>query len=185
MDPEEVAPIFAAELDGRTPIFEQEERWLAVRLRMQIFVGDIAWPTILATSARAVVFKGARVVVVRQTDGERHVRPGGRLEPGETVEAAARREVLEETGWEMGPLKPLGFQHFSHLGERPADFAYRWCDFIQPLFVGEALAYRRSARDLGQLEAGARLTPIARAIAELRPSDVAILRAAIERRAGP
>jgi 8-oxo-dGTP pyrophosphatase MutT (NUDIX family) len=34
--------------------------------------------------------------------------PAGRIEPGETPEQAARREALEETGWEPGPLRPLG-----------------------------------------------------------------------------
>jgi 8-oxo-dGTP pyrophosphatase MutT (NUDIX family) len=33
--------------------------------------------------------------------------PAGRVEPGETLEAAAGREVLEETGWSPGPLRPL------------------------------------------------------------------------------
>jgi 8-oxo-dGTP pyrophosphatase MutT (NUDIX family) len=33
--------------------------------------------------------------------------PAGRVEPGEAAEAAAAREVLEETGWAPGPLTPL------------------------------------------------------------------------------
>ena len=33
--------------------------------------------------------------------------PGGRLEDGETPTAAARREVAEETGWQVGQLEPL------------------------------------------------------------------------------
>jgi 8-oxo-dGTP pyrophosphatase MutT (NUDIX family) len=185
MTPEEAAPVFAAQLAEMTPVFEQEERWPAVRLRMRVYIGDIAWPAVLATSARAVVFKGSRVVVVRQSDGERHIRPGGRLEPGESVEDAARREVLEETGWELGPLTPLGLLHFQHLGQKPADFAYRWCDFIQPMFVAEARTYRRGARDLSQQEVGARLTSIRRALAELLPVEVAILAAAVARRVRP
>jgi len=34
--------------------------------------------------------------------------PGGRSEPGEIVEATARRELLEETGLTVGPLLLLG-----------------------------------------------------------------------------
>jgi len=34
--------------------------------------------------------------------------PAGRLEAGESPEQAARRETLEETGWEPGPLRRLG-----------------------------------------------------------------------------
>lgn len=33
--------------------------------------------------------------------------PAGRVDPGETPAEAAAREVLEETGWAPGPLRPL------------------------------------------------------------------------------
>lgn len=33
--------------------------------------------------------------------------PGGRVEPGENAAQAAAREVVEETGWEPGALRPL------------------------------------------------------------------------------
>jgi 8-oxo-dGTP pyrophosphatase MutT (NUDIX family) len=33
--------------------------------------------------------------------------PAGRIDPGESPEDAAAREVLEETGWRAGPLRPL------------------------------------------------------------------------------
>lgn len=33
--------------------------------------------------------------------------PGGMVEPGESPEEAARRECVEETGWEPGPLRLL------------------------------------------------------------------------------
>jgi 8-oxo-dGTP pyrophosphatase MutT (NUDIX family) len=179
--PEELAPIFAAELDRLTPLVDQVEHWSISRMRMRTFVGDVAWPEALATSARAVVFKGSRVVVVRQTTGERHIRPGGRIEPGETFEQTARREVLEETGWELGSLTPFGFQYFQHLDPRPAGASYRWCDFVQPVFVAEATRYRRSARDLSQVEAGSRLTSYRQALATA-PSDAALLRAALAKR---
>lgn len=37
--------------------------------------------------------------------------PAGRLEPGETAEHAAAREVLEETGWRPSGLRPLTSYH--------------------------------------------------------------------------
>lgn len=33
--------------------------------------------------------------------------PAGKIEPGESPEAAAARECAEETGWRPGPLRPL------------------------------------------------------------------------------
>lgn len=37
--------------------------------------------------------------------------PAGAVEPGEPLEAAAAREVLEETGWQAGPLTHLFGYH--------------------------------------------------------------------------
>ena len=37
--------------------------------------------------------------------------PAGRIDPGETPEQAAAREVLEETGWRPGALHPLVHYH--------------------------------------------------------------------------
>ena len=37
--------------------------------------------------------------------------PGGRIDEGETPEQAAARETLEETGWRVGALRPIGAYH--------------------------------------------------------------------------
>jgi 8-oxo-dGTP pyrophosphatase MutT (NUDIX family) len=182
MDLDALAAAFAAEIVGVNPLVDRQTRWPAALLRHRTYVGDIAWPAALATSARVVIFKGGRVVVVRQRDGELHVNPGGRLERDEDVETAARREALEETGWRLGALTPLGFHHFQHLGERPTDFRFVWRDFLQPIFIAEADAYDRRARDDTQLEVGSRLTRVRRALAALEPHHAALLQAAVARR---
>jgi 8-oxo-dGTP diphosphatase len=56
------------------------------------------------------MLRGDRVLLVRRGQAPSrgfYAFPGGRVEPGETLEAAARRELLEETGLEAGELSPL------------------------------------------------------------------------------
>jgi 8-oxo-dGTP pyrophosphatase MutT (NUDIX family) len=47
--------------------------------------------------------------------------PAGRLDDGESPEAAAARETLEETGWRPGPLRHLT-TYFPHNGSSDATF---------------------------------------------------------------
>ena len=61
-------------------------------------------------AASAALICGDRILMVRR--GREPARgmlafPGGRLRPGETPEAAARREVIEETGLCPGALAPI------------------------------------------------------------------------------
>jgi 8-oxo-dGTP pyrophosphatase MutT (NUDIX family) len=51
--------------------------------------------------------QGKKIFLIQRSDDGTWCPPGGKLEPGELAEAAARREVLEETGYKYdGPLTP-------------------------------------------------------------------------------
>jgi NUDIX domain-containing protein len=154
VDLDTLAKSFAAELERRTPITDAVAIWPSARLRNRVFVGDFDFPNELVTSARAVVFKGSKVVVVDEIHGEQHIEPGGGLEPGETVEQATRREIAEECGWSVGALKPLGFHFLEPLTPQPPMSTRRWGPMVHALFVTEGVSYSRAARDMTQIEIG-------------------------------
>jgi ADP-ribose pyrophosphatase YjhB (NUDIX family) len=65
------------------------------------------------TSVGALVVREERLLVVRMTYGPsqgRYMLPGGVLDPGETLDLAAVREVREETGVEARPVGIVGLR---------------------------------------------------------------------------
>jgi 8-oxo-dGTP pyrophosphatase MutT (NUDIX family) len=84
------------------------------RIRARIFmVLKGTWHR-LTLGARVMVVDGDRVLLIRHTYVPGWQFPGGGVSPGETIEAAARREVLEETGYRVtGPMALFGLYHNS------------------------------------------------------------------------
>ncbi len=62
-----------------------------------------------------VVPKDDRFLVVREMVNGREVinQPAGHVEPGETLQQAALRETLEETGWQVALTGLLGLTHYT------------------------------------------------------------------------
>ncbi len=56
----------------------------------------------------AVIFEAGRVLLQRRDDTGRWGLPGGGVEPGESVREAIIREVREETGLEVEPVRLIG-----------------------------------------------------------------------------
>ena len=105
-------------LHGETTLYSSE--WLNVRLvdvelpdgtRFDHHVVRLPHPAV------GVIMRDARhgVLLLRRhrfvTDTWGWEIPAGRVDPGETLEEAAVREAIEETGWRPRDLEHLGFSH--------------------------------------------------------------------------
>ena len=174
------AAAFAAELDQRDCFLDRQVIWEAGPFRKRYYLGDDAYPQSLVTSARSIVFRGSKVVVVSDRIGACHIQPGGHIEDGETIEAAVRRELLEETGWRVGALFPFGFIFVEPAAQLQAA-ASPVSESIHALFVADGETYHRSLRDMTQIEVGSRLVSKSRALRELSTEQALLLAAAIQR----
>ena len=63
---------------------------------------------LVLVAAGVAVFDECDHLLLHQRPNKQWCLPGGHLEPGESLEEAATREVFEETGLQVGALKLLG-----------------------------------------------------------------------------
>jgi 8-oxo-dGTP diphosphatase len=80
-------------------------------------ISDIDWTSWTAADPATLVFviRGGRILLIRKKRGLGAGKingPGGRLEPGETPEACAARELREELGVVAGELVRMGEHRF-------------------------------------------------------------------------
>ena len=64
----------------------------------------------IRNSAKAIVINHGQILLNRCTSrfGEYYALPGGGQNPGETLQEAVQRELLEETGYRVKPLRLSG-----------------------------------------------------------------------------
>ena len=69
--------------------------------------------------AYAVLMRGDAVLLTHQAEPEPEFQlPGGGIDPGESALQALHREVREETGWTIAPIRRLGaFRRFTYMPE--------------------------------------------------------------------
>jgi 8-oxo-dGTP pyrophosphatase MutT (NUDIX family) len=122
------------------PEAEEQADWGVMQLRVTAYRGHELPPLPYLTSVRCIALRDGKALVAHD-EKERVALPGGRREAGETIKATLRREMLEETGWAIGRPSQLGFMHFHHLTPPPPGYAYPYPDFLQVVFVADAVRH--------------------------------------------
>ncbi len=131
-------------LQQQTALITEQTAWDDGRLPLQVttYLSNTEPPLDYVSSVRAVVFRGSEVLVVEDVQGYHFVVPGGRREAGEVVQVTLQREIMEETGWEVRPVRQLAVVHYHHLAPRPAGYLYPHPDFLHLIFLAEAEIHR-------------------------------------------
>lgn len=70
----------------------------------------------LSVGSSAIIFdkSGRKILLTRRTDNDRWCLPGGRMDPGESIEETCIREVWEETGLQVKVRRLLGVYTTPH-----------------------------------------------------------------------
>lgn len=89
--------------------------------------------------AAAVIIRDRKILVSRSKNKDVFVAPGGKLDPGESHEAALIRELNEEQGIVVSPddLTPFGTFYAIAAGHEAAELQLEMKVFIVNAFQGE------------------------------------------------
>ena len=160
-----VNDITASDLDDylarQEPVSEGTADWAGgIKLRIAGYLSTETPPLDLVSSVRAIVLKEADVLVMRNQDGT-HILPGGRVEKGEGLVEALRRELLEEAGLDVHVENQIGLLHLRHTTPRPEGYPNLYPDFLQPVYAAPFAAYRPQAKVADDYEISSRFLPLA------------------------
>jgi len=86
--------------------------------------------------AYAIILRGESVLLTHQAWPEDEWQlPGGGIDPGESAPQALRREVMEETGWRVQPLRRLGaFRRFCYMPDYDL-----WAEKLCTIYLAQAV----------------------------------------------
>ncbi len=173
-------------LARHTPLAVEEAVWGdgRISLRITTYLAEECPPLVVITSVRSLVFRDDTILVLRNQHSV-HIVPGGRREAGETLEATLRREVLEETGWQLTTITLLGFRHLHHLAPKLPDYLYPHPDFFWGIYMADAAELMPEGVLANEYELEAVFRPITEVqTLDLTPGEQLYLDAALKLRRG-
>jgi len=175
-------PAIAVFLSKFTAVATEHMDWHSVKIKLvaSAYVAPNFPPPEYITSVRSLVFHNGSILLMRNRDGAR-ILPGGRLEPGETLLDALRREIREEAGVRIRDIHRLGFVHLRHRTPKPPQYAYPYPDFFWLVFRAHAHGKRVRPQEPDDNQISAEFVPLAQlGSLNLRPLDRAYLAAATQ-----
>jgi 8-oxo-dGTP diphosphatase len=113
-------------------------------LQNEVSTKKNGYPEQPVVAVGAIVFRNSRVLLVRRAQPPSQdlwAIPGGRVEIGETLQEAAEREILEETGITIEAREPVyTFDYIERDGSELPRFHYVIIDLIADYVRGEIRA---------------------------------------------
>ena len=108
-----------------------------IELANQVYLTDRPSLPALTSSGRCIVVSRGKVLLMSNPT-DTHILPGGRIEPGETIAEATRREVLEETGLHLAGTPADWRPGLPPPHARPAVYKYPYPIFLNTIHVAKA-----------------------------------------------
>ena len=120
-------------------------------MKKDILSNENGYPQHPVVAVGAIVFENDRVLLVRRGQAPSQdlwAIPGGKVKLGETLQEAAEREILEETGIRIKAGEPVyTFDYIERDGSSPPRFHYVIIDLIAD-FVGGDIRAGDDANDV-------------------------------------
>ena len=130
-------------LQGAHPLSHQTADWgtsdAPYPVELRWYTCDSPAPERFVVSIRAVVFRDDEVLVITDKGPGRSIVPGGHRRAGETFEETVVREVLEECGWLIRPIRVFAGLHIRACGARRADDRYPYPDSMHVAYIAGAV----------------------------------------------
>ena len=166
-----------------TPYMPEIAYWGNMKLEISHYITTVIPPEEFISSVRCILFKEDQIMVIQNPNGDHHVMPGGRCELNETLEETGRREILEEVGWHMGPLKVIGTRRFYHQTPMPPGYKYPYPNFLQLIYTAEATLFSLEGKQFDRYVASAAFYPItAVSKLDLSPGERLFFQTALQNR---